>query len=242
MAISSILGIDSDSLPERVLVVGDPGRVEKVSEHLTGSKWLGRNREYHSLIGQYGGTTIAVVSHGVGSAGAGVCFEELCRAGTKRIVRVGSAGGLQPSVAAGSVVIARAAVREDGLSPKLVPSGYPAVATPALVIALREAAALVSSRVHEGIVLTSDLFYPGEALGSDLPLWRRAGVTAVEMEIATLFVVCGLHGVETAAVVAVDGNPLEQDGGSMDTYNPEQTDVKRAIRSSIVLGLTALTD
>ena len=171
MAISPILGIDSDALPDKVLVVGDPGRVEKVGEHLTGSEWLGRNREYHSLIGCFGGTSIAVVSHGVGSAGAGVCFEELCRAGVKRIVRVGSAGGLQPSILAGSVVIARAAVREDGLSPKLVPPSYPAVATEELVIALRDAAASVSAKVHEGIVLTSDLFYPGEALGSDLSLW-----------------------------------------------------------------------
>ena len=105
-----------------------------------------------------------MVSHGVGSAGAGVCFEELCRAGAKRIVRVGSAGGLQPFVTAGSVVIARAAVREDGLSPKLVPVSDPAVATEALVSALRDAAASVSVKVHEGIVLTSDLFYPGEAL------------------------------------------------------------------------------
>jgi len=241
MAISPILGIDSDALPDKVLVVGDPGRVEKVGEYLTGSEWLGRNREYHSLIGRYGGTTIAVVSHGVGSAGAGVCFEELCRAGAKRIVRVGSAGGLQPFVTAGSVVIARAAVREDGLSPKLVPLSYPAVATEALVSALRDAAALVSVKVHEGIVLTSDLFYPGEALGSDLPLWQRAGITAVEMEIATLFVACGLHGVETAAVVAVDGNPLEQDGGSMDTYDPNQSNVKKAIQSSIELGLAAVT-
>ena len=44
MAISPILGIDSDALPDKVLVVGDPGRVEKVGEHLTGSEWLGRNR------------------------------------------------------------------------------------------------------------------------------------------------------------------------------------------------------
>ena len=76
MAISPILGIDSDALPDKVLVVGDPGRVEKVGEYLTGSEWLGRNREYHSLIGRYGDTTIAVVSHGVGcgfedSAGLG---------------------------------------------------------------------------------------------------------------------------------------------------------------------------
>ena len=40
MAISPILGIDSDALPDKVLVVGDPGRVEKVGEHLTGLEWL----------------------------------------------------------------------------------------------------------------------------------------------------------------------------------------------------------
>ena len=79
-------------------------------------KWLRRNREYHSLIGRYGDTTIAVVSHGVGSAGAGVCFEELCRAGAKRIVRVGSAGAAAVCHCR-QRVIARAAVREDGLSP-----------------------------------------------------------------------------------------------------------------------------
>ena len=45
----------------------------------------------------------------------------------------------------------------------------------------------------------------------------------------------------TAAVVAVDGNPLEQDGGSMDTYDPNQSDVKKAIQSSIELGLAAVT-
>ena len=77
-----------------MLVVGVSWqRIEKVGEHLTETEWLGRNREYHSLIGRYGGTTIAVVSHGVGSAGAGVCFEELCRAGAKRIVPSGISRG-----------------------------------------------------------------------------------------------------------------------------------------------------
>ena len=42
---------------------------------------------------------------------------------------------------------------------QLVPVSYPAVATEALVSALRDAAASVSVKVHEGIVLTSDLFY-----------------------------------------------------------------------------------
>jgi len=240
MSISPILGIDSEHLPDLVLVVGDPERVSTVAKRLDSPETLGRNREYHSMVGHYRDERVAVVSHGVGSAGAGVCFEELCRAGVKRIIRVGSAGGLQANVRAGDVVIARAAVREDGLSPKLVPPSYPAIADPDLILSMRKNASDLGIRSHEGVVLTSDLFYPGEALGSDLPLWHRAGVVAVEMEIATLYVVSALHGVEAAAVVAIDGNPLEQDGGSMESYNPNQEAVREAVQSSIEIGLTAL--
>ena len=182
-----------------------------------------------------------MVSHGVGSAGAGACFEELCRSGAKKIIRAGSAGGLQKFVNAGDLVIAQAAVREDGLSSKLVPPGYPAVATPDLVINLRNAAIDQETKYHEGLVLTSDMFYPHEVLGSDLPVWQRAGVAAVEMEAATLFVICSLHSVKTAAVLAIDGNPLQQDGGSMETYNPRQDSVRTAVTASIKVALTALS-
>ena len=241
MAMLPILKIDEGSLPNLILVVGDPDRLTSIASLLKGTKELGKNREYHSIIGFYNDKQIAVVSHGVGSAGAGACFEELCRGGATRIIRAGSAGGLQENVSAGDLVNAHAAVREDGLSSKIVPVSYPATATPDLIIKLRSAANSAGVNCHEGLVLTSDMFYPHEILGSDLPLWQRASVTAVEMEVATLFVICRLHGVETAAVLAIDGNPLNQDGGSMDTYNPNQDSVRNAVTTSITLALEALT-
>ena len=241
MTMLPILKLDDSVIPERIIVVGDPNRLGQIATQLTDVKELSKNREYHSIAGYFDGKQLAAVSHGVGSAGAGACFEELCRGGAKRIIRSGSAGGLQENVRAGHLVIARAAVREDGLSQKLVPQGYPAVASPDVVLSLRNAAIAAGAVYHEGLVLTSDMFYPHDALGSDLPLWQRAGVTAVEMEAATLFVVCSLHGVETAAVLAIDGNPLEQDGGSMETYDPGQESVKGAVTSSIKVALSALT-
>ena len=235
-----ILKLEPTDLPDRVLVVGDPNRLVQVSSHLDDVKELAQNREYHTITGKYQGELIAAVSHGVGSAGAGACFEELCQAGAKRIIRAGSAGGLQRHVGAGDIVIAQGAVREDGLSQKLVPASFPALATPDIVLALRHAAQTSGANVHEGLILTSDLFYPHDVIGSDLPLWQRAGITAVEMEAATLFVICGLHRVETGAVLAIDGNPLEQDGGSMDTYNPHQDSVRQAVTHCIETGLAAL--
>ena len=240
MTFLPLLKTKAESIPERVLVVGDPGRLDVVAESLTDVVEIAHNREYRSLRGGFLGTEIGAISHGVGSAGAGACFEEICRSGARRVIRSGSAGGMQDNITAGAVVIATAAVREDGLSPKLVPPGFPAVATPALVIAMGNAAASLGIRAHEGILLTSDMFYPHHVLGSDLPLWQRAGVTAVEMEAATLFVICGLHGVETAAVAAIDGNPLAQDDASMETYDPHQDKVKQAVASSLQIALTAL--
>jgi len=240
MAFLPILKTDSDNIPERVLVVGDPNRLDVVAQSLGDVQEISHNREYRSLKGTYLGVEVGAISHGVGSAGAGACFEEICQSGATRIIRSGSAGGMRDNVGAGDVVIATGAVREDGLSPKLVPEGYPALATPDLVIAMRDAAGSLGIDAHEGILLTSDMFYPHDVLGSDLPLWQRAGVTAVEMEVATLFVVCGLHGVETAAVVAIDGNPLAQDDGSMETYDPHQDSVKKAVADSLQIALRAL--
>ncbi len=240
MAFLPILKTESTEIPERILVVGDPNRLDKVTEHLTQVEAIAHNREYRSIRGKFNGTTIGAVSHGVGSAGAGACFEELCQSGATRIIRAGSAGGMQENVLAGDVVVARAAVREDGLSRKLVPASFPAIASPDMIIAMRAIAASQQIAVHEGLLLTSDLFYPHDVLGSDLPLWQRAGVTAVEMEVATLFVVCGLHGVETGAVVAIDGNPLAQDEGSMESYDPHQENVQKAVENTLLIALSAL--
>ena len=156
------------------------------------------------------------------------------------VIRAGSAGGMQEGVGAGDVVVATGAVREDGLSPKLVPLSYPALVAPEVLIAMRAAAAELAVDYHEGIVLTSDMFYPHEILGSDLPLWQRAGVTAVEMELATLLVVCSLHGVQAGGVAAIDGNPLAQDDGSMETYDPNQDSVKIAVANCLQIALRAL--
>lgn len=235
-----ILKTDAANIPERILVVGDPNRVDIVAESLTDVELISHNREYRTLQGKFQGQLIGVVSHGVGSAGAGACFEELCQAGATRVIRAGSAGGMQEGVGAGDVVVATGAVREDGLSPKLVPLSYPALVAPEVLIAMRAAAAELAVDYHEGIVLTSDMFYPHEILGSDLPLWQRAGVTAVEMELATLLVVCSLHGVQAGGVAAIDGNPLAQDDGSMETYDPNQDSVKIAVANCLQIALRAL--
>jgi len=230
----------ASALPKRLLVVGDPGRVDTVLSHLANVAEISQNREYRCAKGTFEGQEVGVVSHGIGSAGGGICFEELCRSGASRIIRVGSAGGMQDAVKSGDVVIATGAVREDGLSHKLVPATYPAIVSANVLTAMRAAAQSLGYSCHEGLVLTCDLFYPHDVLGSDLKLWRRAGIAAVEMECAALFVICSLCNVESGAVVAVDGNPLAQDDAAMNAYDPDKDSVRLAVDRSIRIALHAV--
>lgn len=233
-----ILGVESAMLPERVLVVGDPARAVRAAALLEGAAELARSREYVTLVGEYGGRHIGIVSHGVGAPGAGVCFEELFRAGVRRVIRAGTCGGMQPDIDDGDLVIVTGAVRDDGLTDRLVPMSYPALAAPDVVVALRRAHG--DSTFREGIALTSALFYPGEVLGSDLVMWQRAGVIVVEMECAALLVSASLHGAEAGAILAVDGNPLRDRDDDMAGYDPNRAVVADAVSRMLTIALDAL--
>jgi uridine phosphorylase len=232
-----ILNVRAGDVPQRMLVVGDPSRAERVADRLDGPREISRNREYVLFGGTHRGEAIGVVSHGVGSAGAAVCFEELCRAGAKRVVRAGTCGGMQAHIMDGAIVVARGAVRDEGLTSRLVPPTFPALADVDVVIAMRAAATAAGVKVHEGVVLTSDLFYPHEVLGGDLPMWNRAGVIAVEMECAALFITAHLHGVQAGAILTADGNPLVEADADMSGYNPHRTVVRDAVDAMIGIAL-----
>jgi uridine phosphorylase len=229
-------------LAPKVLVVGDPARARRVAERLEDWRLVGENREYVTFTGQYKGATVSVASHGVGAAGAAAAFEELCRGGATTIIRVGTAGGTQPEVLTGHIVVANAAVRLDGLSDRLVPAQWPAVADLDLTLALRDKAQTSGLTAHVGTVLTVANFYPSPVLPSDTPMWQQAGAVAIEMEVAALLTVAGLNRVRAGAIVAIDGNPTEEQDESMAGYNPFQEVVAKAVDGAITVGLDALVE
>lgn len=236
-----ILNVDSGEIPELVLVVGDPDRARRAAGCLDRSEEIGLHREYLTLTGYHRGVKVGVVSHGVGAAGAAVCFEELFRAGAQRVIRAGTCGGMQDDVTDGHLVIVTGAVRNEGFCSQIVPDGYPALATSDVIAALRRAAA-GKAGIHEGLTLTSAVFYSHDILGSDLGLWQKTGVKAVEMECSVLFVLAGLAGCETGAILTVDGNPLAQRDEEMSDYDPHREVVTEAVGRMIGIALDALVD
>lgn len=235
-----IMQVRVGDIAPKVLVAGDPARVRRIAEILDDATEVGNNREYVTYTGTYRGERVTVASHGVGAAGAGAAFEELCRGGAQQIIRVGTAGGLQPEVLDGAIVVVTGAVRADGLTERLVPLAYPAVSDLDVTLALREASSSLDLDVHTGLALTADNFYPSPVFPNDQPMWRDVGVMAVEMEVSALLTVAGINGVAAGAIVAIDGNPLAAEDESMAGYEPFREIVDRAVQGTITAGLEAL--
>lgn len=237
-----LTGLPVGLVPAPVIVCGDPRRASQVAEHFQQSEMLSDNREYRAYKGDYKGMAVAVCSHGIGSPGAAIAFEELIRAGARQLIRVGTCGGLQPEMTPGELVIATAAMQNTGYGKETVPSGYPAVADLELTMALKQVATARDHSFHCGIVLSRDNFYQGVELPDNphYPTISAANVLAVEMECAALFIVGNLRGIQTAAILAVDGNVLASGGEKMDSYSPGQDSVQTAVTAEIEIALQTL--
>jgi uridine phosphorylase len=196
---------------------GDPGRVPKIAERFQGAKDLGWHREFAAYGGKVANQKVLAVSTGIGGPAAAIVVEELARLGVKVMIRVGTCGAIKPEIGVGSVIIADSAVRMDGASSQYVPMGYPAAATPGVVMALEESARMKKKKAAVGITASADAFYVGQgrrSFGGFLPHdkahvvddLRAAKVLCFEMEAATLFTLGRVFGLKTGALFAVVAN------------------------------------
>lgn len=229
--------VGDGEISARVLTCGDPARAEWISQKLENSKCLAKNREYWTYLGTYKGVPVTITSHGVGAGGAAIAFESLWRAGAKAIIRVGTCGGMQPQIQAGEIVVATAACREDGVTDKMIPPSYPAICHDEVIGALMQSAAERGTPVHKGIILTQALFYPG-LLESKVKLYAKAGVLAMENEVAGLLVVASMHGVKAGAIVTADAPAFEL--VDVEGYQPDEEELKRAVEKQIDIALDAI--
>lgn len=223
-------------LPSGLLLPGDPARAARIAEHLDKVEEIARNREFHSYRGFYKGVPVGVVSTGVGAPGAAICVEEAIRAGANVLIRVGTAGALQDHIQDGDLVVALGAARAEGVTPRLLPREFPALADPEVAQVLWDESRVRGLPGHRGVVVTMDAFYRG-VLDLDLETYAQAGALAVEMECAAIFCVASLRKSKAGAILAIDGDARRASTGE---YNPHREVVQRAIEREIDVALEVL--
>ena len=204
------------------ILPGDPGRVEKIAGYLDNPTFLTTSREYTSFLGSINNENVLVISTGMGGPATAICIEELAQIGIKNLIRVGTSGGMQLNVSAGDIVIASAAIRDDGTSREYIPIEFPAVADIDLVVALRDSSQKLNYPYHVGIVQCKDSFY-GQHSPERMPVsyeleqkwqaWIKAGALCSEMETAALYTVASTLGLKAAAVLLVIWNQEKEKAG-----------------------------
>ncbi len=231
--------LDPADVSPYVLTVGDPARARRVSEFLTNARQVGAWREYHTYTGEYKTLRVTAISHGIGGAGAAICFHELFSVGARTVLRVGTCGSYLRAMRQGSLLIGTGATREDGTSNVLAPPEYPAVSDLDVTLALRDAARARGDAQFQLGVLRSDAAFYHELTPNPHQLWADAGAVGIEMELATLLILASIHRVRAGGIFVVDGNPNES-AGDMADYNPHRDQVERAKDAAIEIALEAL--
>lgn len=221
------------------ILPGDPGRVSKIAKYLKKTELIKVNREYTSYLGELAGEKVLVISTGMGGPSTAICVEELAQIGIEYLVRVGTSGGMQLDVNAGDVVIAQAAIRQEGTSKEYVPIEFPAVANFELTASLKEAADELGYPNHVGVVQCKDSFY-GQHSPHRMPVsyeleqkwnaWIKAGTLASEMETASLFTVASTLRLKAAAVLLVIWN---QEKEKLGLPQEQCFDVNRQIQVAV---------
>ncbi len=118
-----------DQLRDKIIFVGDPGRVDMVASYFDTIDYNVSAREFHAIGGTYKGKPLMVISHGIGSDNIEIVVTELDALAnidfktrtvkpehrTLEIVRVGTSGSLQDDLHIGDFVIAEKGTGTDGI-------------------------------------------------------------------------------------------------------------------------------
>lgn len=218
------IALERGDLAEYVLLVGDPGRVARVSARWDGVELQRSNREITTATGTYRGMPISCMSTGMGTDNVEIVLAEVMEITDRpTFIRVGSSGALQPEIRIGDLIVSTGAVRLENTTDWYVMPGFPAIAHRDVVWALEAACRDLGVRYHVGLTATASGFYApqGRAMRT-LPVrypelaeeLRRSGVANLEMESSALFVLAGLAGLRSGTICAayaqrVDGTFLE---------------------------------
>lgn len=216
-----------------VLMPGDPRRARRIAEEfLDDARLVTEVRGILGFTGTHDGRLVSVLASGMGGPSLAIYATELARFyGVTRIVRVGTAGGLQAGMPLGTVVAASVAHTDSALTTGRVP-GVTLGAAPAfpLLRAAAEAAERARLPLRVGPVFSSDAFYSDDSPMRLAPF----GTLAVEMEAATLYAIGAREGVETLALLTVTDDLTS---GARLSSDERETGFGAAARLALAAGL-----
>lgn len=177
------------------------------------------------------GRVVVLTDFGLGAPIVAAQAEELIGLGARRLISVALAGGLQPDLPPGSIVVAESAIRDEGTSHHYLPPGREVAADPALVSALRSSLQSRGLEARTGCTWSTDA--PYRETRHEVALYQAEGVLVVDMELAALLAVAKVRGVQAAAVLVVGDSLADGQWRPPDRLDAMERSLEQAYRAAI---------
>jgi DeoD family purine-nucleoside phosphorylase len=220
---------------EACLLPGDPLRAKYVAEtFLDGVEQRNSERGMLGYTGTFEDRPVSVQATGMGCPSAAIVVEELAQLGVKRMLRIGTCGGLQPDLELGNLIVAVSAVAADSTAQHLIGEPHAPTADWELVHGAVHAAKELGKPVRVGPIVSSDLFYNPD--DGQYQRWSDRGILAVEMEAAVLFTLGALRKVKAGCLLTVSDVVVE---GEFVRISDEE--MKAAVDQMTELALATVT-
>jgi len=244
------LGLSQGDIADTVILVGDQDRVKFVGSFFDSVRFECQNREFCTLTGTYKGKELSVISTGIGTDNIDIVLNELdavvnidLKTRTEKkekkslnLIRIGTCGALQESIATGSHVISKYAIGLDGVAnfyeipysedEKSAVKNFIEVSewnsqlnTPYCKKSSDELFNLLKPGMIEGITITANGFYGPQGRAIRIPLslpdfknsirkfsWNDTQVTNLEMETSALYALSDALGHKAVTVCLVLAN------------------------------------
>ena len=200
---------EEGAIAETVLLPGDPMRAKFIAENfLEDAVCYNTVRGMYGYTGTYKGKRVSVQGTGMGLPSHSIYVNELIQFyGAKRLIRVGTAGGISPKVNVRDIVLAQSACTNSSINKRRFKGlDYAPTANFDLLLKAYNKSMEKGANVKVGSVLSSDLFYDDTNQG--ITMWSDYGVLAVEMETAELYTVAAKYGVEALSVLTISDHML----------------------------------
>ena len=188
-----------------VLMPGDPLRAKFIAENfLTDAKLVNNVRGIHGYTGTYEGVPVSVMASGMGMPSIGIYSYELFNFfDVKTIIRVGSAGALNPAIKVRDIVLGQGACTNSAYASQYgLPGTYAPIASYNVLRTCADIAAEMGLPYHVGNLLSSDTFYADNGDEANAA-WTKMGVMAIEMEAAALYMNAARCGKQALAMCTV---------------------------------------
>ena len=210
-----------EDFAQTVLMPGDPLRAKFIAETFLEDAVLVNNvRGVQGYTGTYKGKKVSVMASGMGMPSMGIYSYELFNFyDVKNIIRIGTAGALQPDLKIGQVVLGMGACTDTNyMSHFELPGTFAPICSYELLKKATDKAEELGVVYSVGNIYSTDVFY---SKSETTPKWQEMGVMAVEMEAAALYANAAKAGKNALAICTISDNLIT--GESTDAETRQKT-------------------